>query len=65
MLLRFKILIWFALVNLEQQLKEKEEKTNKIKAVAVKLRKELDSNRKEVSCQKKPLHFHSVEVLAL
>ncbi|KAG8137507.1 hypothetical protein E2320_004745 [Naja naja] len=35
------------IVNLEQQLKEKEEKTNKIKAVALKLRKELDSSRKE------------------
>ncbi|XP_048349569.1 GRIP and coiled-coil domain-containing protein 2 isoform X2 [Sphaerodactylus townsendi] len=36
------------IVNLEKQLKEKEEKLNKIKAVAVKLRKELDSSKKEV-----------------
>ncbi|XP_053165196.1 GRIP and coiled-coil domain-containing protein 2 [Hemicordylus capensis] len=36
------------IVNLENQLKEKEEKLNKFKAVAVKLRKELDSSKKEV-----------------
>uniref|UniRef100_A0A8C5RMD7 GRIP and coiled-coil domain containing 2 n=1 Tax=Laticauda laticaudata TaxID=8630 RepID=A0A8C5RMD7_LATLA len=53
----FKILIWFALVNLEQQLKEKEEKINKIKAVAVKLRKELDSSRKEVQSLREELEL--------
>ncbi|KAH0624576.1 hypothetical protein JD844_032194 [Phrynosoma platyrhinos] len=41
--------------NLEKQLKEKEEKLNKIKAVAVKLRKELDSSRKEVQIVKEEL----------
>ncbi|ETE66154.1 GRIP and coiled-coil domain-containing protein 2, partial [Ophiophagus hannah] len=56
-LLPFKILIWFALVNLEQQLKEKEEKINKIKAVAVRLRKELDSSRKEVQSLRKELEL--------
>uniref|UniRef100_A0A8C5RLZ2 GRIP and coiled-coil domain containing 2 n=1 Tax=Laticauda laticaudata TaxID=8630 RepID=A0A8C5RLZ2_LATLA len=56
-LLAFKILIWFALVNLEQQLKEKEEKINKIKAVAVKLRKELDSSRKEVQSLREELEL--------
>ncbi|XP_034970730.2 GRIP and coiled-coil domain-containing protein 2 [Zootoca vivipara] len=35
------------MVTLERQLKEKEEKGNKIKAVAVKLRKELECSRKE------------------
>ncbi|XP_061482747.1 GRIP and coiled-coil domain-containing protein 2 [Rhineura floridana] len=43
------------IVNLEKQLKEKEEKLNKIKAVAVKLRKELDSSRKEVQSLREEL----------
>ena len=33
---------------LEKESREKEERTNKIKAVAVKARKELDISRKEV-----------------
>ncbi|XP_058041517.1 GRIP and coiled-coil domain-containing protein 2 [Ahaetulla prasina] len=45
------------IVNLEQQLKEKEEKMNKIKAVAVKLRKELDSSRKEVQSLREELEL--------
>ncbi|XP_026563144.1 GRIP and coiled-coil domain-containing protein 2 isoform X1 [Pseudonaja textilis] len=45
------------IVNLEQQLKEKEEKINKIKAVAVKLRKELDSSRKEVQSLREELEL--------
>uniref|UniRef100_A0A8C6XQA5 GRIP and coiled-coil domain containing 2 n=1 Tax=Naja naja TaxID=35670 RepID=A0A8C6XQA5_NAJNA len=45
------------IVNLEQQLKEKEEKTNKIKAVALKLRKELDSSRKEVQSLREELEL--------
>lgn len=43
------------IVNLEKMLKEKDEKLNKIKAVAVKLRKELDSSRKEVQTLKDEL----------
>ncbi|XP_063160987.1 GRIP and coiled-coil domain-containing protein 2 [Candoia aspera] len=43
------------IVNLEKELKEKEEKINKIKAVAVKLRKELDSSRKEVQSLREEL----------
>uniref|UniRef100_A0A8C6XMR1 GRIP and coiled-coil domain containing 2 n=1 Tax=Naja naja TaxID=35670 RepID=A0A8C6XMR1_NAJNA len=39
------------------QLKEKEEKTNKIKAVALKLRKELDSSRKEVQSLREELEL--------
>jgi hypothetical protein len=35
--------------NLEKESKEKEEKISKIKLVAVKAKKELDSSRKEVS----------------
>lgn len=38
---------------LEKESKEKEEKINKIKLVAVKAKKELDSNRKEVRWLKK------------
>ncbi|KAM3836267.1 GRIP and coiled-coil domain-containing protein 2 isoform 2-T3 [Vipera latastei] len=45
------------IVNLEKQLKEKEEKINKIKAVAVKLRKELDSSRKEVRSLREELEL--------
>ncbi|KAL7983834.1 hypothetical protein Chor_000710 [Crotalus horridus] len=45
------------IVNLEKQLKEKEEKINKIKAVAVKLRKELDSSRKEVQSLREELEL--------
>ncbi|XP_060625684.2 GRIP and coiled-coil domain-containing protein 2 [Anolis sagrei] len=41
--------------HLEKQLKEKEEKLNKIKAVALKLRKELESSRKEVQTLKEEL----------
>ncbi|XP_015276932.1 PREDICTED: GRIP and coiled-coil domain-containing protein 2-like, partial [Gekko japonicus] len=43
------------IVNLETQLKEKEEKLNKIKAVAMKLRKELDSSRKEMQSLREEL----------
>ncbi|XP_007427684.1 GRIP and coiled-coil domain-containing protein 2 isoform X1 [Python bivittatus] len=45
------------IVNLEKQLKEKEEKINKIKAVAVKLRKELDSSKKEVQSLREELEL--------
>ncbi|XP_042314297.1 GRIP and coiled-coil domain-containing protein 2 isoform X2 [Sceloporus undulatus] len=47
--------------NLEKHLKEKEEKLNKIKAVAVKLRKELDSSRKEVQTLKEELALSQSE----
>ncbi|KAG8586949.1 hypothetical protein GDO81_005520 [Engystomops pustulosus] len=40
---------------LERNCKEKEEKCNKIKAVAVKAKKELDANRKEVQSVKEEL----------
>ncbi|XP_077199731.1 GRIP and coiled-coil domain-containing protein 2 isoform X2 [Paroedura picta] len=40
---------------IETQLKEKEEKLNKIKAVALKLRKELDSSRKEMQSLREEL----------
>nr|XP_056717987.1 GRIP and coiled-coil domain-containing protein 2 [Euleptes europaea] len=43
------------IVNLEKQLKEKEEKSNKIKAVALKLRKELDSSKKEMQSLREEL----------
>lgn len=33
---------------MERELKEREEKMNKIKAVAIKAKKELDINKKEV-----------------
>ncbi|CAJ0916290.1 unnamed protein product [Ranitomeya imitator] len=41
--------------NLEREAKEKDEKSNKIKAVAVKAKKELDANRKEVHSIKEEL----------
>lgn len=43
------------IVNLEKISKEKEEKLNKFKAVAVKAKKELDSSRKEVQALKEDL----------
>lgn len=49
------------IVNLEKQLKEKEEKLNKFKAVAVKLRKELDSSRKEVQSLREELELTQAE----
>ncbi|KAJ1118115.1 hypothetical protein NDU88_006310 [Pleurodeles waltl] len=42
-------------INLENILKEKEEKLNKFKAVAVKAKRELDSSRKEVHALKEDL----------
>ncbi|XP_054829508.1 GRIP and coiled-coil domain-containing protein 2 [Eublepharis macularius] len=47
--------------HLEKQLKEKEEKLNKIKAVAVKLRKELDSSRKEMQSLREELERTRLE----
>ncbi|XP_075192565.1 GRIP and coiled-coil domain-containing protein 2 isoform X2 [Anomaloglossus baeobatrachus] len=41
--------------NLQREAKEKDEKCNKIKAVAVKAKKELDANRKEVQSTKEEL----------
>ncbi|KAJ7319741.1 hypothetical protein JRQ81_019252 [Phrynocephalus forsythii] len=49
------------LEKIEKTLKEKEEKLNKIKAVAVKLRKELDSSRKEVQTLKEELSLSQRE----
>lgn len=43
------ILLFSILESLEKESKDKDEKINKIKLVAVKAKKELDSNRKEVS----------------
>ncbi|XP_060089756.1 GRIP and coiled-coil domain-containing protein 2 [Heteronotia binoei] len=43
------------IVTLETQLKEKEEKLNKFKAIAMKLRKELDSSRKEMQSLREEL----------
>ncbi|XP_003218785.2 GRIP and coiled-coil domain-containing protein 2 isoform X1 [Anolis carolinensis] len=47
--------------HLEKQLKEKEEKINKIKAVALKLRKELESSRKEVQALKEERTMSQLE----
>lgn len=47
---------------LEKESKGKEEKMNKIKAVAVKAKKELDNSRKEV---RQPLHLVMYYIIIL
>ncbi|XP_041128222.1 GRIP and coiled-coil domain-containing protein 2-like [Polyodon spathula] len=49
------------IVNLEKEQKEKHEKMNKIKAVAVKAKKELDTTRKEVQALKEELELVKTE----
>lgn len=60
---------------MERELKDKDEKMNKIKAVAIKAKKELDISKREVECSlmssmgfifycnktisRKPKHVHS------
>ncbi|XP_029386161.1 GRIP and coiled-coil domain-containing protein 2 [Echeneis naucrates] len=46
---------------LEKEIKEKDEKMNKIKAVAVKAKKELDLNKKEVAALKKEVESLKAE----
>ncbi|KAJ8415159.1 hypothetical protein AAFF_G00008570 [Aldrovandia affinis] len=49
------------LAALQKQSKEKDEKMNKIKAVAVKAKKELDGSRKEVQCLKEEVEALKVQ----
>uniref|UniRef100_A0A8C3SW93 GRIP and coiled-coil domain containing 2 n=1 Tax=Chelydra serpentina TaxID=8475 RepID=A0A8C3SW93_CHESE len=49
--------LFFVLVCLEKQSAEREEKLNKVKVIAVKARKELDSSRKEVQSLREELEL--------